>query len=174
MLVGDSYVFPLRSGTRSELRGEQLAAVCNSGDVPHGLERRYLKTVLADCGVVGVSRPPCRVTWKDVRLPCGGRDAAVRFTGQDESGRRTEPEAAGVLVELRYAEAFLVAVSPADHVEVFVRRYGDCLAHIHPAVGRPILEDRRMCGVVRIGKDERAFGQYLFFGRNNSLVQSTC
>src|SRR3989344_6300419 len=109
MLVGDSYVFPLRSGTRSELRGEQLAAVCNSGDVPHGLERRYLKTVLADCGVVGVSRPPWRVTWKDVRLPCGGRDAAVRFTGQDESGCRTEPEAAGGLGRPPYSGAPFVA-----------------------------------------------------------------
>src|SRR3989338_8637129 len=126
MLVGYSYVFPLRSGTRSELWGEQLAAVCNSGDVPHRLQRRYLKPVLPDRCVVGVSRAPCRVIREDLRLPRGCRNDAIRFARKHESRRRAEPEAAGVLVELRYAEAFLVAVSSADDVEILVRRHGDC------------------------------------------------
>src|SRR3989344_2008849 len=120
MLVGNADILPLRRRTCGELGREQFAAVCNSGDVPYRLERRYLETVLPDGGVVGVSRAPRRVIRKDPCFPCGRGDYPCRLSGKYESGRRAEPEETRVLIQLRDAETFLLSVSPADNVEVFI------------------------------------------------------
>src|SRR3989344_4802845 len=120
MLVGNADILPLRRRTCGELGREQFAAVCNSGDVPYRLERGYLETVLTDGGVVGVSGAPRRVVRKDFRFSSRSGDYPLRLSGQHKPRRRAEPESAGILIQLRDAEAFLVAVSPADDVKVFI------------------------------------------------------
>src|SRR3989344_5091207 len=120
MLVGNADILPLRRRTCGELGREQFAAVPNSGDIPYRLERRYLETVLPDGGVIGVSRAPRRVIWKDPCFPCGRGDYPCRLSGKYEPGRRAEPEEARVLIQLCDAETFLLSVSPADNVEVFI------------------------------------------------------
>src|SRR3989344_9524972 len=116
VLIRNVYRCHLRSGRSYDLRREELAAICDRRSKHSGLQRRDLKTELADRGVIRVADAPRIVFAEYFELPFGRRDGARLLAAERKTGNLPKPKTPRILINARDAEALLPPISAADGV----------------------------------------------------------
>ena len=103
-----------------EARRNERPPVCDGGDRSHGLDWRYLKSVLSDGCVVGVADIPC-FTVKTLRFPRGSGNESLLFFFNINAGRRSKAEQFEIAVNAFNTETCLVVKSSSHNVKIHIR-----------------------------------------------------